>query len=294
MLPSLPAWQFEPPVFAGVALSLLVYLWLWRRSAGNRYRAPWPRLRTASFLGGELVVLLGLLSPLDGLASFLFVAHMLQHMLLLVVAPPLLLLGLPVRAILRAFPRPVRHLVIRPLARGRWLHRVGVLLFQPVSVFVLFNGVLGFWHVPAIYALATHTESVHVLEHLSFLFAGCLLWWLIVEPLRVWPRGAALSKIIFVALCHLPMLLLGQFFLAFAAVPLYVFNQAGEAAWGLTPLTDQRLGGGIMFGMDMLVTFTTVSVLFGHHLAALERRQVALDELLAQRDLTSNPPGPRG
>ncbi|HEY8743866.1 MAG TPA: cytochrome c oxidase assembly protein, partial [Chloroflexota bacterium] len=82
---------------------------------------------------------------------------------------------------------------------------------------------------------------MHVLEHGSFLTVGCLLWWLIVEPLRAWPRGASLSKIVFVICCHVPMLLLGQFFLAFAASPLNAFSPAGEAAWGLTPLTDQRL-----------------------------------------------------
>lgn len=79
------------------------------------------------------------------------------------------------------------------------------------------------------------------------------------------------------------MLLLGQFFLAFAAIPLYAFRPAGEAAWGLTPLIDQRLGGGIKFGLDMLVTFTTVSMLFSRYLARVEQRQVALDEILAAR-----------
>ena len=287
MSPPLPNWQFDPPVLLGVAGSVLLYLWLWQRSAGDRRRALWPVRRVLSFLSGVAVALLALQSPLDGLAGSLFAAHMLQHMLLLVVAPPLLLLGLPAKSILRALPRPVRRVVIRPLARNRPFHRFGAMVFQPVTVFVVFNGVLGLWHVPSIYAVARQTASLHVLEHVSFLLAGCLLWWLIVEPLRVWPKGGDLSKIVFVASCHVPMLLLGQFFLAFAAVPLYTFNAAEEALWGLTPLSDQRLGGGIMFGLDMLITFATVSVLFSSYLTALERRQMALDELLARRNLSS-------
>jgi putative membrane protein len=281
MIPSLPAWQLAPLPITAALGSLVAYLWLYRRGTGDRQRAAWSCWQVASFCAGVIVVLLALVSPLDGLADILFGAHMLQHMLLLVVAPPLLMLGLPAKAILRALPRAVRRRVVRPLARSRPLHSVTGALFNPVTVFCLFNGVLGFWHAPAVFVAAQETESVHILEHLSFLLAGCLLWWLIVEPLRVWPRGAELSKIVFVIACHLPMLLLGQLFLAFTNLALYASDAAGEAAWGLTPLSDQRLGGGIMFGLDMVITFTTISILFGRYLSGLERRQRALDEILA-------------
>jgi cytochrome c oxidase assembly factor CtaG len=281
MTPSLPAWQFAPLPVMGAVMALLVYLWLYRRGTHDRKRAPWSGWRVASFGAGVVLALLALISPLDGLADILFGAHMLQHMVLLVITPPLLMLGLPAKAILRALPRPFRRRVVRPLARSRPLHRLTGLLFQPVTVFCVFNGILGLWHVPAVVVAAQETESLHELEHLSFLLAGCLLWWLIVEPLRVWPKEAELSKIVFVIGCHLPMLLLGQLFLAFTNLPLYTYNAAGEAAWSLTPLGDQRLGGGIMFGLDMAITFTTISILFGRYLTGLERRQRAQDELLA-------------
>jgi cytochrome c oxidase assembly factor CtaG len=287
-MPALPAWQLAPPPLAGAALVLAVYLWLRRRSGADRARGPWPAWRLGIFLSGIVVVVLALLSPLDGLADVLFSAHMLQHMLLLVIAPPLLVLGLPATALLRALPRGFRRGVVRRLARSRLLHRFTAAAFHPITVFCLFNGVLGLWHLPGVYS-ATDQAGWHVLEHLSFLGAGCLLWWLIVEPLRVWPKGTGLSKIVFVAACHLPMLLLGELFMAFARIPLYAFPPAGEAAWGLTPLTDQQLGGAIMFGLDMLITFTTISVLFGRYLASLERRQTAMDEILAQRNLSGGP-----
>lgn len=280
----IPAWQFNPPAIVSSALTLFVYAWLYQRSRRDQARVPWPGWQVASFVAGVLVSLLALISPLESLADAVFAAHMLQHMLLLVVAPPLLVMGLPVKAVLRAMPRRIRRRIIRPLARSWFLHRVGRFLFHPVSVFCVFNGVLGLWHVPAIYTAARQAEPLHIVEHASFLLAGCLLWWLIVEPLRAWPKGADLTKIVFVTSCHLPMLLLGQLFLAFAGMPLYAFGAACEADWGLTPLSDQRLGGGIMFGLDMLITFATVSSLFGRYLAGLERRQRALDEV-AFRDL---------
>lgn len=273
MMVSLIAWQFEPGVWLSAALSLGCYGWLYRRSAADRGRAPWPAWQAASFGIGVIVILLALESPLDALADGLFWAHMAQHMLLLAVAPPLLVLGLPARAVLRAIPRSARRSIVRPLARSRSFHRAGSLLFHPLTVLLTFNGSLIFWHLPPIYTAATTQPALHVLEHASYLLSGLLLWWLIVEPLRVWPKDADLSKIVFVIVAHLPMLLLGQVFLAFASLPLYGRQTAAETAWGLTALTDQRLGGAMMVSLDMLITFGVVSVLFGRYLARLERRQ---------------------
>lgn len=277
MTATLPAWQVEPSVVLPAAVAAATYLYLYRRGAVDRPRTPWPLWRPALFLAGVSTVVLTLESPLDGLAETLFAAHMLQHMLLLVVAPPLLLLGLPARALLRALPRTLRRNVVRPLARNGAMHRAGQLLFHPLTVFCLFNGLLGFWHLPPVFAAAEHGPTWHALEHGTYLLAGCLLWWLIVEPLRVWPKSTDLSKMLFIIACHLPMLLLGQLFLAFATRPLYPFASTAAVSWGLTPLTDQRLGGAIMFGLDMLITFATVSTLFGRYLARLEREQVVRD-----------------
>ena len=279
------SWQVDPSVSGPALMALVLYAWLYRRGARDRPRTPWPAWRAAAYVAGTLVVLLALQSPLDALADDLFWAHMLQHMLLLVVAPPLLVLGLPARALLRAAPPAARRRLIRPLARNRRLHRLGGLLLHPLTVFLLFNGILGLWHVPAVYAAALARPGLHILEHASFLAVGCLLWWSIVEPLRVWPADAGLAKLAFVVGCHLPMLLLGQLFLAFTAIPLYhPTGPGGLAAGGLTPVDDQRLGGGIMFGLDMLITFSTVSILFGRLLSGLERRQLALDAALAARE----------
>lgn len=260
------------PVTAALALLVLAaYLALYRRSRADQ-RAKWPAWQVCLFSAGVLIAASALQPPLDSLADDWFWAHMTQHMLLLSVAPPLLMLGLPAKALLRAAPSSLRRQVIRPLARARTLHRIGAFLVHPLTVFTIFNGVLLGWHVPAIFAAAEDLPPLHYLEHTSYFAAGCLLWWVIVEPLRAWPKDGELSKIVFVALCHLPMLLLGQLLLAFTSVVLY-HPEVAPAAGALSPLSDQRLGGAIMFGLDMLITFATVSVLFGRFLAALEARQ---------------------
>ncbi len=275
-------WHPDPVVNAEALGALALYFWLYRRSLDDRGRARWPVGRALAFAAGVLVVVLALESPLDELADVLFFAHMLQHMLLLVVAPPVLLLGLPAKAMLRALPARFRRGVVRPAARSRVAHRVGSFLVAPATVFVYFNAALALWHVPGIFATALTMPLLHVAEHASFLTAGCLLWWVIVEPLRVWPKDADLPKIAFVVVCHLPMLLLGQLFLAFTSVtPYVVASDTTRMLWGLTALSDQRIGGAIMFGLDMAVTFVTVSVLFGRYLVRLERRQLVLDEALA-------------
>lgn len=269
----LGAWQFEPTVWLAAVLSLIAYGLLYRRSAPDRRRAPWSPWQVAAFVAGVAVATLALESPLDALADGIFWAHMLQHMLLLVVAPPLLVFGLPPIALLRATPRALRRAVVRPLARSRVLHRGGAFLLHPLTAAIAFNGVLIVWHLPSLYRAAVRRPPLHAAEHACYLAAGLLLWWLIVEPRRVWPPDADLPKIVYVVVAHLPMLLLGQVFLAFAAAPLYGGQTALEAAWGLSALTDQRVGGAIMVGMDILIAFTTISILFGRYLARLEHRQ---------------------
>ncbi|MCL4508070.1 MAG: cytochrome c oxidase assembly protein [Chloroflexi bacterium] len=270
----------DPSIFLPIVAAALAYAALYHRSQADS-RVLWPLPAVFSFALGILVLVLALLWPLDTLADQYFWAHMLQHMLLLMGAPPLLLLGLPVPALLRSLPRTWRRNAIRPLARNRLFHRVMQLLLHPITIFAVFNLVVGFWHVPWIFAAASDVLPLHIAEHASYLGAGLLLWWAIVEPLRVWPRGAELAKIVFLVLCHLPMLVLGQFFLAFSSRPLYPDDSTALAQLGISPLTDQRIGGGIMFGFDMLVTLTAVSVLFGHLLREIERRQLAVE---AQQD----------
>jgi cytochrome c oxidase assembly factor CtaG len=279
---AVPGWTFEPTIALPLFLTLALYLWLYARGAQDRVRGPWPVWQVVSFTAGLAAALCALLSPLDGYADTYFWAHMTQHMTLLIIAPPLITLGLPVRGLLRATPRLLRTAIVRPLARN-WVRReAGRLLLHPITVFVLFNANLGLWHIPRVFLAAQSSEVLHSVEHVTYLAAGMLLWWLLVEPVRLWPRDAELPKIAFLVATHLPMLLLGQLLFAFTNVPLYSTPDSQLLGASYDALSDQRLGGGIMFGLDMAVTFGTVSVLFGRYLATQERRQRALER---QQDL---------
>lgn len=264
-------------ILALLIVAIVLYAILYRRSLSDQ-RAPWPITAVSAFTAGLITVFAALIWPLDSLTDTFFWAHMLQHMILLLITPPLLLLGLPVPALLRTLPGGVRRHIIKPLAKQRLVHQLGYFLANPLTVFVLFNSCIGFWHIPIFFIAATETVPLHIAEHLSFLIVGLLFWWMIIEPLPVWPRDAALAKMVFLVVCHLPMLFLGQFLL-FAPIPLYA------AAYATTPhalplLADQRLGGAIMVGIDFAVAFIVISILFARYLQMLEERQRAREALL--------------
>src|SRR5713226_6762936 len=154
---SLWTWQWDPTVVAGTLALWGGYAWLIRRRGRV---AAWSPLARVSFAGGLLALFLALESPIDvGGDKYLFSLHMLQHLLLAMIVPPLLLLGLP--DVFHAFDR-VR---VSPL-----LGNIG------------FNAVLTVWHLPFLYEATVRNQPLHVLEHLSFLGAGVLFWWPIMVP----------------------------------------------------------------------------------------------------------------
>lgn len=257
-------------------ITIVLYATLYRRSLSDS-RALWPITAVSFFTAGLITAFAALIWPLDPLTDELFWAHMLQHMILLLITPPLLLLGLPVPALLRTLPGSVRQHVIKPLARKRLLHQLSYLLTHPLAVFILFNSCVGFWHIPVFFAAAATTLPLHIIEHLSYLAAGLLFWWMIIEPLPVWPRDTTLAKMIFLVLCHIPMLLLGQLLL-FAPVPLYAAAYTTPHR-SLPLLADQRVGGAIMVGIDFTVAFIAISVLFARYLQILEERQRSREAL---------------
>ncbi len=202
--------------------------------------------RSASFYSGLLVLALAIDSPVDAYADRLFFVHMLQHVLLTMVAPPLLLLGRPWPRISRAFPLDTRRAVVGTLFGSTLLQRVADRVGAPLQSFVLFNGVLLAWHVPALYDLTLRSQLVHDLEHTLF-FGTALLFWRHLAPSG---RGSALSDAARVAY-GAAAILVGwglAVVLAFAPDPVYS-AYAGLAArpLGLSALGDQQLAAGIMW-----------------------------------------------
>ncbi len=198
----------------------------------------------AAYGAGLAVLFLILVTPLDALAHQLFWVHMVQHLALLLIAAPLLVVGRPAVVCLWAFGRRGRKRIARGwLALG--LGRLIAALMHPIFVWLLFCGGFAFWHFPGPYQWALRNEAVHTIEHVSFLISALMFWSIVIEPSgrRRIDYGPTLVFVMTAAiLSGLPGALI-----ALAPRPLYPVHAAGDAAWGLTLLQDQQLAGIVMW-----------------------------------------------
>lgn len=223
----------------------------WAYHRGVTHLDPNRRLRSLSFDAGLLSLLAVLSPPADNLADSLLSAHMVQHMVLLIVAPLLLLFGRPGHPLALGLPRWATRAWLRARHRvGRRLQRLPTL----PTVAVLFALFLWIWHLPVLYDAALDNETLHALEHVCFLASGLLLWAMIMDDRRgLVPR----LMLVFATAFHSGLLSAA---LTFAPVPLYA-PYTRQTEFLLSPLTDQQLGGIVMWA-SMGVTFlATIAVL---------------------------------
>ncbi len=233
-------WNADPTVLAGLLLAAVVYARIIRRFP--------PRGRQVYyFWAGLLVAALALLSPLDEGASYLFTLHMAQHMLLLLVAPPLMALAIP--------PALLGWVSRRPALR-----RVFRLLWSPIPAFGLFNGTLLLWHIPAAYDATLRSPWVHAAEHATFVAAGLVFWGVIVSPAPVFVRAPLGLRLALLVGADIVNFVLG-FALTFAGRPLYLAYTTVPRLWGLGPLEDLKLGGALMWVMGQMMYAIPVLIL---------------------------------
>ena len=245
----LSSWNLSLPAL----LAVVVPAWLYargtvriRRAATDRRARERLRSRSLAFGLGILVLAVALLSPLDLAATSLLSAHMLQHLLLLTVAPPLLVLAAPVGPILLGLPRGGGRALARWWATARGPRQLWRLLNAPASVVLVNVVVLWGWHTAPAYDLALRHEAVHVAEHASFLAAGMMLWWAVFQPTgrRRLAHGGAILLLLVTAIQGSGLGVL----MTFAARPWYGWYDASlTGPWGLTPLQDQHLAGVVMW-----------------------------------------------
>jgi cytochrome c oxidase assembly factor CtaG/cytochrome c2 len=264
-------WNWEGWILASLAVAVFGYVrGLLRMEACARARV-FGVGRYAAFAAGIGVLFVALISPLDALDDQLFSAHMLQHMLLILVAPPLLVWSRPASAWLWAFRLPTRRVIGRMWmgAPQRSFH----FLMRPLSVWLLSCFALWFWHLPAPYGWALGNAWVHAGEHLCFFLTALAFWSLVLAPYgrRQLDYG---SSLLFVGTLGMQMGLLGAI-LTFAPRPVYLGHAHTTAVWGLSLLEDQQLAGLIMWVPAGLVYTGTMSVLFVAWLRDAERKAVA-------------------
>lgn len=244
------SWNWAPGLLVGLALQLGAYLActvgpLRRLFPGD---GPPSALELQLFFLGCLTLFVALVSPVDTLANYSLSMHMVQHILLTLIAPPLMLLGTP-------------SWLFQPIARVPLAVRVGRFITNPIVIFLLFNIVFLAWHVPAFYNAALTAEPIHIIEHVMFFGVATLSWWPVFSPIDEIPRAHPLAQTAYLFFQALPATILGAL-IAFAPEPLYPHYTTVPTLWGMTVLDDQQLAGLIMWVPASLVYFGVLTVVF--------------------------------
>ncbi len=233
-------WNFDAWIVAPLILLHWLYgkgvFRLWARAGAGRGVARW---RVASFAAGEIILATALISPLDALGESLLSAHMVQHILLTAVAPPLLVLGAPVTALTWALPPAWRYVARAPALQ--MLNKLWSALTRPLTATALHAAALWIWHAPAPFDAAIRNETLHTLEHACFLGTALLFWSAMLRRATAKALAAFLVAIIFVQSG-----LLGAI-LTLAPAPLYLAYENRSLLWGATALEDQQLAGLFMW-----------------------------------------------
>lgn len=240
---------------------------LWRRAGAGRGVG---RLRVASFFAGLAVLAFALASPLEALAHVSFSMHMVQHVLLLLVAPPLLVAGSPLLPLLWSLPPDGRRRLGAAWRGARLLRRTWRALSAPLVVWSIGVVVLWAWHLPSLYQ-ATLTEPwLHATEHFSLLAASCLFWWLVLQPIgRPRVHGGVALLVVFGTKVQSTVL---ATLITFAPQPLYPAYGATADRLPRSLLEDQQLAGVIMGWPMALVYLGAAAGLFLSWLRTIDRR----------------------
>jgi putative membrane protein len=246
------AWSFPVVPFIGIAVLLVLYVRGW--FAAHRTRPnelpPW---RLACFLSGLAALWIALASPIDALDDYLLAAHMIQHFILMSIAPPLIVLGAPTVPLLRGLPRPVVRLLSWPLFRSGWFHRLGRMVTHPVFAWVAMNVAYLGWHVPAMFELTFRSERIHDFEHLCFFLTSMAFWWVVIAPwptVARWPRWTVIPYLLGADILNTVL----SATLAFAGRVLYPsYAEAPRIMASLSPLKDQVAAGSEMWVLNSIV-----------------------------------------
>jgi cytochrome c oxidase assembly factor CtaG len=261
-------WSFDPPFVLVVDLAILYWYGNRRTIAAPRTTAL-RRLRHGSFYAGLVVLLVALASPLERLSEQLFWAHMLQHILLLVVAPPLIVLARPWVRLWRSLPLDARQSLGRSFTRGRlvWLRHMSAALGRPLPSFVLFCGVVLGWHVPVLFDATLTSETLHALEHTLFFATALMFWKQVIDSPPLHASLGELQRVAYLVGAMVVMWVLAVV-LALAPHPLYgAYAQQASRPGGISALSDQQIAAGIMWVPGSIAFVIVLFVYFHRWLA---------------------------
>ena len=257
------AWDIDSSVVFGCVLLLVVYFW----------RVRCQITKAMIFTVGVAVLFVALESPLDALAdNYLFSAHMLQHLLLILIVPPFLLLGIPLEE--------ANSWLLLPIVR-----KAEGVMGRPSVAWASCIVVMTVWHVPILYNFALAHESVHIFQHLSFLITGTMFWWPIVSPIPG-RRLAAIPAVfyLFAAVIENTVLGITITFMPVGYYPAYLHPHASQEVldlirngWGISAALDQKLGGLLMWVPGCSVYFVGILLELARWYSAPELESQAID-----------------
>ncbi len=242
---ALASWAIPWVPTLAICLTVLLYLrgWYLLRCAGFPLIPPW---RVWAFLSGMFSLWVALASPMDVFNGWLLTAHMTQHMVLMMLAPPLILLGAPVIPLVRGLPVFAAREFAGPFLNWRPAQRLGRALTQPVFALVLMGVVMLGWHVPVLYELAVRSPIWHQVEHACFFGTALIFWWAVIEPWpfhALWPRWAMVPYLLIADLLNTIL----SAALVFAGRVLYPSYVDAPQVFGMNPHQDQAAAGALMW-----------------------------------------------
>ena len=231
-----------------IGIAALAALWEWRARTAPVAGSPTLAQRAALY-AALLLLFFSLNGPVHDLSDvYLFSAHMVQHLVLELAVPPLLLYATP-------------GWMLRPLLRWRAVRAVAERVTRPAWCFAIFNLVLAGWHLPPAYNLALAYHPVHIAQHLMFIAASTLMWWPLLGSLRELPRPSYPAQLLYCFLMTIPMSIVSVY-IVYADRVLYPAYAIAPRVLGISPLEDQRLGGLIMWIPGGLFFLLVMSVVF--------------------------------
>ena len=242
--------------------------WLRLRSASLK---PIPAWRVICFSLGLFLIWVAVGSPLAALDEQMLTVHMIQHLLLMTFAAPLMLLGLPVTPLLQGLPHQFAQTFVGPLFRWPPLQKLGRMLVRPTFSLLAATATLMGWHVPAIFTLALQSGAWHLFEQATFLVAGLLFWWPVVQPWPNVPAEPRWSILLYLFLATLPCDILSAFlvFSERVAYPVYLSSSRQSA---LSVLADQQCAGALMWTCVTFVYLVPAAILSTRLLAPRDSR----------------------
>ncbi len=263
----LTAWSLDPTIVIPLLATALAWLWAVRRVNRQHPGNPVPTLRIASFLAGLVVIEVALQSGIERYDTTLFSIHMVQHLLLMLVAPPLILLGAPMTVLLRAATPWARRRVILPI-----LHSAPIrFISHPVTAWLAFTGVLWLTHFSPLFDLALDNVAIHDLEHVLFVTSALLFWFPVIGADPAPNRLGYPARLLYLLLQMPPSSFLAMAIL-FTDHALYPHYEELGSPYGVTALADQGAAASLMWVSSDIVFIGAILLVVGAWMRHEERR----------------------